>query len=158
MNDNTTVFVVMTSNDITKLPPELMRSGRLDTHWYFGIPTKEERKAILTIYLNKKNKKLSNELFEYMLKETNHFTGAELRNAVDNLMRKIWVKNKNNDTNKICVTKLDIHNAAEEVVPVFKSSSDIVIGLKSYAEHHARMASKNAVSSASINSFDDISI
>ena len=36
-------FVVATANDITKLPPELLRKGRFDEIFYVGLPNKEER-------------------------------------------------------------------------------------------------------------------
>ena len=41
------VFVVATANDITKLPPELLRKGRFDEIFYVGLPQKEERRKIL---------------------------------------------------------------------------------------------------------------
>ena len=53
LNDNDNgVFVVMTSNDVSQLPPELTRAGRLDATWYFSLPTLEERKQIFRIHLN----------------------------------------------------------------------------------------------------------
>ena len=32
------IFTIMTSNDVSQLPPELTRVGRLDGIWYFSYP------------------------------------------------------------------------------------------------------------------------
>ena len=42
-------FVVATANDITKLPPELLRKGRFDEIFYVGLPNDKERKKIFEI-------------------------------------------------------------------------------------------------------------
>src|SRR5262249_19575507 len=40
------VFVVSTANDITNLPPELLRKGRFDEIFFLDLPTLEERREI----------------------------------------------------------------------------------------------------------------
>lgn len=138
-DESTDVFTVMTSNDISKLPPELMRSGRLDTHWFFDIPNETERRDIIDIYLTKKNKKLTKALKDYAVDATNHFTGAEIKGFVENLVRKLFIARCEKKTAKITEEMIDA--AAEEIVPVFKSSSDTVTALQTYAESRARFAS-----------------
>ena len=41
------VFVVATANDISHLPPELLRKGRLDEIFFVDLPTAREREEIL---------------------------------------------------------------------------------------------------------------
>ncbi len=41
------VFVVATANNVTSLPPELLRKGRFDEIFFVGLPSQEERRAIL---------------------------------------------------------------------------------------------------------------
>lgn len=43
------VFVMATANDITQLPPELLRKGRFDELFFVDFPNKSERKSILKI-------------------------------------------------------------------------------------------------------------
>ena len=44
LNDKTSsVFVVATANDVTALPPELMRKGRFDEQWFVDLPNPDER-------------------------------------------------------------------------------------------------------------------
>ena len=40
------VFVIATANDITQLPPELLRKGRFDEIFFVDLPGKEERTEI----------------------------------------------------------------------------------------------------------------
>ena len=56
------VFVVATANNVSQLPPELLRKGRFDEIFYVGIPNADERRKILNIYIGKIE---SNENFHY---------------------------------------------------------------------------------------------
>lgn len=52
LNDHTSdVFVVCTSNDISRLPPEFGRSERFDGIFFLDLPKREEKDAIWDIYL-----------------------------------------------------------------------------------------------------------
>jgi SpoVK/Ycf46/Vps4 family AAA+-type ATPase len=149
--EDTHVFVVMTSNDISKLPPELMRSGRLDTHWYFGIPTRAERNTILNIHLKKKKiNDISDSIRKSILDQTDHFTGAEMKTFVNNLMRKTWLSYCKTGNKEI--TDKNITNAAQEIVPVYKSAQDLILGLQTYAEQHARFASESSRNISKVSS------
>src|SRR5207253_296657 len=44
------VFVVCTSNDISKLPPEFARAERFDAVFFLDLPTREEKDGIWKIY------------------------------------------------------------------------------------------------------------
>lgn len=47
------VFVFATANDISGLPPELLRKGRFDEIFFVDFPSMEERKKILEIHIAK---------------------------------------------------------------------------------------------------------
>jgi SpoVK/Ycf46/Vps4 family AAA+-type ATPase len=49
------VFIVATSNDIQRLPPELIRKGRLDEVFFVDLPGREVREAIFSIHAGKRN-------------------------------------------------------------------------------------------------------
>ena len=40
------VFVVATVNDVSQLPPEMLRKGRFDELWFVDLPNQNEREAI----------------------------------------------------------------------------------------------------------------
>lgn len=48
------VFTMVTANNISHLPPELMRRGRFDAIFSTGLPTNEERLEVLKIHMRKR--------------------------------------------------------------------------------------------------------
>ena len=45
------VFVIATANDISLLPPEMMRKGRFDEIFFIDLPTDAERRVIFSLHL-----------------------------------------------------------------------------------------------------------
>lgn len=134
------VFVVMTSNDVSQLPPELTRAGRLDAIWYFGIPNEDERREIFKIHFNKSKKEVSNDLLKYAAEITNDFTGAEIKEAVKGTLRKAFSRFKKDGNSEI--TKDDLQKACAEIIPVSKSSREKIAVLEEYAKNRARFSNK----------------
>src|ERR1035441_5633891 len=48
------VFLVATANDITRLPPEMVRKGRFDEILFVDLPSSQNRRDILAIHLRKR--------------------------------------------------------------------------------------------------------
>lgn len=130
------VFVVMTSNDVSQLPPELTRAGRLDAMWYFSLPTEEERKEIFRIHLGKTGKEITDELIEASARASADFTGAEIAETVKIAMRKAFKRFKQDGVNAILPE--DIESAASEIIPLFKSSEEKIMALEAWARGRAR--------------------
>ena len=80
------VFVVATANNISQLPPEMMRKGRFDEIFFVDLPGEEERQAILSLHLSKR--KQEPKLFDLAMlsKETEGFSGAELEHIIKDAM------------------------------------------------------------------------
>jgi SpoVK/Ycf46/Vps4 family AAA+-type ATPase len=76
------VFLVATSNDISQLPPELMRKGRMDEVFFVDLPDDETRRAVLRIQFAMRD--LDPETFDLALLTdiTQGFTGAEIEQAI----------------------------------------------------------------------------
>lgn len=145
--ENEKVFVVMTSNDVSKLPPELTRSGRLDTMWYFGFPTAAERKDIFKIHFSKTGQKVSNDILEYAAKNTDRFTGSEIKNIVK---QTVWQSYKRfKKTNKKSITKEDVEYAISKVVPTYNTSKEKILALENYARGRALFANSIEIDKAS---------
>lgn len=134
------VFTVMTSNDISAMPPELTRSGRLDTVWYFGLPTEEERKEIFRIHFGKTPMDVSEDLLNYAASHSDKLTGAEIKEAVKVSMRKAYKRFISDGCRQIL--PVDIDAAISEIVPVYNASKERIVALEKYAETRARFASK----------------
>ncbi|MFP4030748.1 MAG: AAA family ATPase, partial [Desulfococcaceae bacterium] len=76
------VFLVATANDISSLPPELVRKGRLDEIFFVDLPAEEIRMEIFRIHLNRRNQDPSNFDLSKMARATEGFSGAEIEAAV----------------------------------------------------------------------------
>jgi SpoVK/Ycf46/Vps4 family AAA+-type ATPase len=76
------IFVVATANDITALPPELIRKGRLDEIFFVDLPDDSARAAILAIHARKRSVALSPQEVLALAKRSNGFSGAELEQAI----------------------------------------------------------------------------
>ncbi|MBV6541495.1 AAA family ATPase, partial [Ursidibacter maritimus] len=76
------VFILATANDITALPPELLRKGRFDEIFYVGFPNQVERKKILEIHLKKAKQKAESFDLNELARLCRDYAGADIENAV----------------------------------------------------------------------------
>jgi hypothetical protein len=76
------IFVVATANDITALPPELIRKGRLDEIFFVDLPDDAARAAILAIHARKRSVSLSPQEVLTLAKHSAGFSGAELEQSI----------------------------------------------------------------------------
>jgi SpoVK/Ycf46/Vps4 family AAA+-type ATPase len=76
------VFIVATSNDITRLPPELIRKGRLDEIFFVDLPNEVDRAGIVAIHLHKRDLTLTQEETDTVANATEGFTGAEIEQVI----------------------------------------------------------------------------
>jgi len=84
----TSTYIVATCNDYMDLlqisQGAIMR--RFDDIFYLQIPDTEERREILNIMLKKYNVDLTDNEKDFIIKETAHYTGAEIEKVVKNLL------------------------------------------------------------------------
>ncbi len=80
--NNKAVFIVATSNDITNLPPELMRKGRLDEIFFVDLPDQKVREEIFRIHLAKRDLDPSQFDIPRLASTATDFTGAEIEEAI----------------------------------------------------------------------------
>lgn len=76
------VFVVATANDISALPPELLRKGRFDEIFYVDFPNAVEREAIFRVHLEKRKKLHSGIDLGAMAQATEGYSGADIESVV----------------------------------------------------------------------------
>ena len=163
-NDSKDIFTIMTSNNASALPPELTRSGRIDTTWYFGMPTEPEREEIFKIHFGKTNIELEEGLIDYAAENTLNFTGAEIKEVVKVAVRKAFKRYKQ-DGNKMLTTE-DVVSAIPEIVPVYESSKEKMAVLEEYYRTRARFSNTKPeeedvemlTSNNEIVDFDDIHV
>jgi hypothetical protein len=76
------VFVVATANDISEMPPELVRKGRFDEIFFVDLPDLRIRASILAIHLTNRDQPLSKFDIEKLALAMDGFSGAEIEQAV----------------------------------------------------------------------------
>ena len=76
------VLVVATCNDIRRLGPALVRSGRFDRIFEIGLPSLEDRKKILSLYYDKITMEKSLDV-DYVARVTSGYSGAQLECLVN---------------------------------------------------------------------------
>ena len=76
------VFVIATANDISKLPPELMRKGRFDEIFFVDLPGREARQRIWQIHLERRKRDPARFDVARLASLTEGFSGAEIEQAV----------------------------------------------------------------------------
>jgi SpoVK/Ycf46/Vps4 family AAA+-type ATPase len=76
------IFVIATSNDIERLPPELIRKGRLDEIFFVDLPDLESRKEIFRIHLRMRNLAPSGFDLDMLSRNSEGFTGAEIEQVI----------------------------------------------------------------------------
>lgn len=76
-------FVLATANDITKMPPELLRKGRFDEIFFVDLPNAEERKKIFEVHIKKRRPKdLSGIDIPKLVSKTEGYSGADIEGVV----------------------------------------------------------------------------
>lgn len=76
------VFLVATSNDISRLPPELVRKGRLDEIFFVDLPDEATRQEIFRIHLGSRDKAAENFDLPLLAASSEGFSGAEIEQTV----------------------------------------------------------------------------
>jgi SpoVK/Ycf46/Vps4 family AAA+-type ATPase len=76
------VFVVATANDITALPPELIRKGRFDEIFFVDLPNLDTRIEILRIHAAKRGIALDPATLAALGRACEGFAGAEIEQAI----------------------------------------------------------------------------
>jgi SpoVK/Ycf46/Vps4 family AAA+-type ATPase len=76
------VFVVATANDISALPPELVRKGRFDEIFFVDLPDPGVRSTILAIHLTSRGQRSGDFDVDSLADAMQGFSGAEIEQAV----------------------------------------------------------------------------
>ena len=127
------VFVVATANDVTSLPPELLRRGRFDDLFFVDLPNEAERAEILAIHLTKRGRDAKQyPLAELAAKAPNH-SGAELEQVVAAALYSAFSAGRE-------LSDTDLAEAIQDTVPLYETYEERIKELRNWARHRARPA------------------
>ena len=127
------VFVVATANDISQLPPELLRKGRWDELWFVDLPNQRERTAIWDIVIEKFGRdKLSYDTV-VLARASELYTGAEIEAAFVEALHRAFVEERE-------PTELDLGEVLCEMVPLAATTAEVIEQLRHWSKGRARHA------------------
>lgn len=127
-------FVVATSNDVTSLPPELLRKGRFDEIFFIDLPAHEERQEIFRIHLQKRKRNPDDFDLDRLAAVTPGFSGAEIAAAVEDALYDAFDEDRPLTTESIIA-------AASHTVPLSMTMRERIEDLREWATTRARDAS-----------------
>jgi AAA+ superfamily predicted ATPase len=133
------VFVIATANDVSSLPPEMLRKGRLDEIFYVDLPTEIERREVFRIHLAKRHRDPAGFDLGSLARVCDGFSGAEIEEAIISGMFDAF-SDETELTTEIVAASL------AATVPLSKTMSEELNRLRSWAQGRARPASGPSLS------------
>jgi SpoVK/Ycf46/Vps4 family AAA+-type ATPase len=76
------VFLAATSNNISALPPEMLRKGRFDEIFFVDLPGAEVRAALFSLHLKKRARDPATFDLAKLASASEDFSGAEIEQAI----------------------------------------------------------------------------
>lgn len=132
---NVPVYVIASANDVSRLPPELLRMGRFDKKFSLTFPTKQERADILKIHVEQRGHSLTPKDYIAIAAATESFVGAELEGIVEEALLEDFVQ-KHDGLQYGTLLK-----TAQNTRPQIRAFPERIAQMRDWAENHATPAS-----------------
>jgi SpoVK/Ycf46/Vps4 family AAA+-type ATPase len=128
------VFVIATANDVSQLPPELVRKGRFDEIFFVDLPDASERADIWQIHLTKRNRDPAQFDLSTLAMASDGLSGAEIEQAVIAGLYEAFDRNRP-------LAMGDLLEVLQETVPLSQMMAEEIQALRHWAQQRARRAS-----------------
>ena len=128
------VFVIATANDVSALPPELLRKGRFDEIFFVDLPDPGERHDIFDIHIRKKDRPVAEFDITRLVASTQGFSGSEIEQVIISAMYDAFDAGADIDTDRLVT-------AAQEIIPLSYTMKERIDRLREWAKTRARVAS-----------------
>ena len=122
------IFIVATANDISALPPELMRKGRFDEVFFVDLPSEAAREQVLGIHLERRNRDPSKFNLPALAKQCREFSGSEIEQAVVSALFAAFSEKKE-------LSDQHILSEMKKTRPLAVLSAEKVTSLRAWAEN-----------------------
>lgn len=135
MQDKTSpVFLIATANDLTKLPPELLRKGRWDEMFFIDLPTRKELEEIWRVQIRRHGRKPEEFNLGALANRTDGWTGAEVEALFKEGLYAAFEQNKEPDTELLV-------ELSYKTVPLSQTMGESIKALREWSKNRARSAS-----------------
>jgi SpoVK/Ycf46/Vps4 family AAA+-type ATPase len=128
------VFVAATCNNVTVLPPELIRKGRFDELFFVDLPDAAERKQIFAIQLAKRKRNAADFDLDGVAASAKGFSGAEIESAVQTALYAAFARKQE-------LSSQDLLTALSSTVPLSVTRAEEIAQLRDWANKRAVGAS-----------------
>lgn len=139
LNDTTApVFTMVTANNITGLPPELLRRGRFNAIFSTSLPSRTEREDVLEIHLRKRGRSLdefAKDDVKELIDVTDKYVPAELESIVQDALVNAFSEGEK-------LRAKHLVDAASELVPMSKSFAEQIAKMNEWAKDNATPVSR----------------
>jgi hypothetical protein len=125
------VFIVATSNDLSSMPPEMLRKGRWDEIFFIDLPERDERLAIFELLFVKHG--IMTRIDEDLLSLSEGFSGAEIEQAVLDALYKVISR-------KPFLDPFEIKIELKKAIPLSISMKEKIDRLRKWAVGRAKPA------------------
>ncbi len=122
------VFLVATANDVSALPPELLRKGRFDEVFFVDLPNQADRLEILRVHLQKRELPSDNIDLALVAEKSAGFSGAEVEQLVVSAIYATYAENTNINT-------MHLLEQIDSTKPLSVLMSDKINQLRDWAAH-----------------------
>ncbi|MBR0281457.1 MAG: AAA family ATPase [Oscillibacter sp.] len=140
------VFVVATANDVSMLPSELLRRGRFDELFFVDLPTADERRDIISLYMRKYlNLDFSGSFADRIVEISDGFTGADLESTIRDLAYRS-IANPN-----FTLSEEEVLSSFNNVVPLSQTSPEKVEAIRDWGKERAVPASGKPIGGEELN-------
>lgn len=118
MQDKKTMaFVIATANNISKLPPELLRKGRFDEIFYVALPNESERRKIFELHIAKRRKQdVGNIALSNLVEETDGYSGADIEGVVKESIENAFVEGAERLTTQHILSAIESTSSLSEIM------------------------------------------
>ena len=128
------VFVAATCNNVSALPPELIRKGRFDELFFVDLPNQAERKQIFAIHLKRRKRNPAEFDLDQVAAAARGYSGAEIEAAVQTALYAAF-------STKQAVSTQGLLDALKATVPLSVTRSEEIQELRAWAIQRAVPAS-----------------
>jgi len=134
------VFVIATANDVTMLPPELLRKGRFDEIFFVDLPTPHERADILKIQIAKLNRRSAVQRkwedfdIDRIVAGMQGYSGSEIEQVIVSALYDAFYSKEELSTDRVL-------RSSSEMIPLSYTMKENIDAMREWATSRARRAS-----------------
>ncbi|MBL7141181.1 MAG: AAA family ATPase, partial [Planctomycetes bacterium] len=129
------VYIVATANDVTSLPPELLRKGRFDEIFFVDLPNKHEREEVWRVHLRCRGRNAAQFDIQRLADATEGYAGADIEAVLNE-----GLETAHADGKRQPVTD-DFLKIIRQTLPLSETMKDRIEAMRDWARTRARSAS-----------------